>query len=236
MEIPLWFFLIASVTLIAVYLHRKYCERNVSITILIDRAINVEIRLEELTAKIKTVIQRASAIFEKEFAISFSITDVLAHDFPDESFQCVVNDYLTTLKSYANTISSDIILTFTTKNLWYIAAIENDTRILKECRGFGDRAGAAIIRITPWHNINTFVLAHELGHVFEAIHCEEPTSIMIPTISIEENCNGLLYWLRISPPIPRQFDSLNKKIIFSRKFKKFSKEFPSPYHIEHRTA
>lgn len=168
--------------------------------------------------------------------MSFSVVKILTYDFSTNPHKCMVNDYLKELKFFAEKNASDIILGFTTKELFYVCDMENGAPVLKYCAGFGDRAGAAIIRLTPWDRINTFITCHELAHVFDAIHCDDTASIMIKSISVEEKSNAFINWIRISPPIPQTFDRRNKQIILFRKFKKFTKAFPSSYHIEHRIA
>lgn len=138
----------------------------------------------------------ASRIFESEFKIKFRITHFVQWAPSDEAADMV--GLLEEVRSQVPLGDADIVIGLTHYQLPPETPNLKDLHTLGQARPF---TGHLVIRY-PANKLyrvqEETVLVHELGHVFGAVHTDDPKSIMSPVVDRQ---------------LPVRFDEENKKII-----------------------
>lgn len=138
----------------------------------------------------------ASRIFESEFKIKFRIVRYSKWTPNDETAE--MTTLLEELRSDAPLVDSDIMIGLTHFAVAPDQPNMRDLHTLGQARPF---TGHLVIRY-PANKLykvqEDTVLVHELGHVFGAVHTQDPNSIMSPIVDRQ---------------LPSRFDSHNRQII-----------------------
>ncbi|MBP9866059.1 MAG: tetratricopeptide repeat protein [Candidatus Omnitrophica bacterium] len=138
----------------------------------------------------------ASKIFDTEFKIRFVTRSYW--DWPISDERILPSAMLEDLRSRYSLQNVDLVIGLAhLSNADELAKVK-DMHTIGQARPFG---GYVLLRYpqNPLYRIQEeTVLAHELGHLFGAIHSEDPQSIMSPVVQLQ---------------IPIRFDSQNREII-----------------------
>ncbi len=138
----------------------------------------------------------ASRIFESEFKIKFKLVRYVKWTPSEEAAE--MTSLLEQLRGDINLADVDIVIGLTHYNVAPDHPDMKDLHTLGQARPF---SGHLVIRY-PANKLykvqEETVLAHELGHVFGAVHTDDPNSIMSPVVDRQ---------------IPVRFDAENRQII-----------------------
>lgn len=198
----------------------RYFPRHIRITLIIDTDCARDASWDGISLRITRIVREASRIFEKEFAITFSVSEIRECEVLTPMIK--TENYFAHLHTAQKEFNSDISIFVTPKSIWSFKGIENDCLVYKEISGYGHEGGAIIMRLFPWDDINILVAAHELAHLFFAKHCfDDETSIMHPSHQAPHRTTTDI------TPVSYTFDRDSKQFILWYKFRKFSKRFLS---------
>lgn len=193
----------------------RYFPRYIHITLIIDTNCVIDTSWDSISLRMTHIIREASLIFEKEFAITFSISETRECEVLTPTIK--IENYFAHLRTAQKEFDSDISIFMTPKSIWSFKGIENDCLVYEEISGYGYEGGAVIMRLFPWDDINILVAAHELAHLFFAPHCiDDETSIMCPSHQIPDATATDI------PPVSHTFDRDSTQFILWYKFRKFS--------------
>ncbi len=149
----------------------------------------------EWEAKFKKRLAYASTIFDREFKIKFEVAQIWDWELQDENHDMTY--LLEHLKAHHPLEGVDIVIGLSRLD-------ENPNSTVQDMHVVGRAqifSGYLVFRdsFKPLLNIqHESVLTHELGHLFGAVHVNNPKSIMSPVIDRQ---------------IPTAFDSVNREII-----------------------
>lgn len=196
----------------------RYFLRHIRVTLIIDTDCVIDTSWDCISTRTTRIIREASRIFEKEFAITFSVSEIRLCKVRTSMIK--IENYFTYLHITQKEFDSDISIFITSKSIWDTKGIENGSYIYKEIAGYGHEDGAVIIRLFPWNDINVLIATHELAHLFFAPHCiDDETSIMHPSHQAPDATTTRL------APVSHTFDRDSKQFILWHKFRPFSKNF-----------
>jgi len=152
----------------------------------------------------------ASKIFETEFKIKFTVR--MYWDWPLADEKVMPSAMLEDLRARYSLQGVDLVIGLShLSNADELAKVK-DLHTIGQARPFG---GYVLLRYpqNPLYKIQEeTVLAHELGHLFGAIHSNDPQSIMSPVVELQ---------------IPTRFDQQNREIIRMTRDMDFSRGMES---------